>query len=74
MHDMKLKIRGERKKLVREEKKNGRKRKTGSLNIIINIHYILERNGLYKVLNYLQYINAQASKEHNEESKQKKKW
>lgn len=53
MHDMKLKIRGERKKLVREEKKNERKRKIGSLNIIINIHYIFERNGLYKVLNYL---------------------
>lgn len=40
MHDMKLKIRGERKKLVREEKKNGGKKKIGSLNIIINIHYI----------------------------------
>lgn len=69
MHDMKLKIRGEGKKLVRGEKKNGRNRKIRSLNIIINIHYILERNGLYEVLNYLYYINTQASKKHSEESK-----
>lgn len=53
MHDMTLKIRGEGKKLVRGEKKNGRKRKIRSLNIIINIHSILERDGLYEVLNYL---------------------
>lgn len=36
-----------------ERGKEGRKRRTGSVNITINIYYIFGRNGFYETQNYL---------------------